>query len=434
MASIRPRTWQTKTGARRTGWEVSWYERPTDGKGKARQRKKLFSGADAKKRAKQLRGRLDAAPAAPTPAAGPKDAAITVSTAGARWVQHVEKQGRERSTWEKYEQRLRDHVEPVRIVRPATREEARFGDLAIAELTAPDVEALKDKLIERLSGDLAAKTLSVLRMMLNDAVRRGERESNPAHAVRIRNQARGEDEVQIPSLEVMRAIIAAAEVPAPAPLTFQEVWVKTTIMSGLRPSENRGLAIEDLVLDGADPGILVRRRADQWNTIGPVKSASGRRLISLPPSVVTLLKRWLLVVPRGDGFEDPERPGRRLHPVFPTSIGTLQSLANIYHRMWVPLMTRAGLADWVPAMHENGKPLFDASGHQLTRPRPVYTINALRHFHASWLIDQDWSPKKVQKRMGHSSIQVTYDTYGHLFDRRDRDSAQVARLEHKLLG
>jgi hypothetical protein len=80
-----------------------------------------------------------------------------------------------------------------------------------------------------------------------------------------------------------------------------------------------------------------------------VKSDSGRRFVSLPPAAVVLLKRWLLVVPSGDGFEDPERPGRRLHPLFPTSIGSLQGLANIYHRMWVPLLVNAGLVDWIKA-------------------------------------------------------------------------------------
>jgi integrase len=437
MASLRERHWKTPSGKLRSGWEVSWYEKPKNGQGKARQRKKVFSGKDAKVKARQLRGRLDAAtvPARAEQLGADGEAAppMTIASAAERWVKHVEKQGREKSTWKKYEQRFRDHIEPVLIARSQSREEARFGDIAVAELTAPDIEALKDKLVDRLSGDLAAKTLSVLRMMLNDVVRRGERESNPAQTVRIRNQARGEDEVQIPSVAEMRAIIVAAEVPPPAPLTFQEVWVKATIMSGLRPSENRGLAIEDLVLDGPDPGIPVRRRADQWNVIGPVKSASGRRFVSLPPSVVNLLKRWLLVVPRGDGFEDPERLGRKLHPVFPTSIGTLQSLANIYHRVWVPLMVRAGLADMVPVTAADGAPLFDGDGKRFMRPVPIYAINALRHFHASWLIDQDWSPKKVQKRMGHSSIQVTYDTYGHLFDKRDQDAAQVAKLEQKLL-
>jgi integrase len=36
-------------------------------------------------------------------------------------------------------------------------------------------------------------------------------------------------------------------------------------------------------------------------------------------------------------------------------------------------------------------------------------------------------------RMGHSSIQITYDLYGHLFDRRDADRKIRATLERDLL-
>jgi integrase len=49
------------------------------------------------------------------------------------------------------------------------------------------------------------------------------------------------------------------------------------------------------------------------------------------------------------------------------------------------------------------------------------------------MIDEGLTPKKVQMRMGHSSIQVTYDLYGHLFDKRDVDMADAARMEKKLL-
>jgi integrase len=432
MATIWPREWTTPTGKERSGYEVTW----TDEKGK--RRRKLFSGDDAMLKATRLRGRIDAA--APEKRStvkvdGDDPAFTTVRQAGSRWVRYVEREkGRERSTWGKYEQRLEDHICPATIKR-VSGEEVCFGDLPVngaGGVTAPDVEALKDHLLKKLSGDLAGTCLSVFRMMMNDVVRRGEREANPALAVRIRRQARGEDEVEIPQPEEMKAVVDAARGPPPAPLTLPEVWVGVTIFSGLRPSENRGLAIEDLVLDGPHPGIPVRRRADQWNKIGPVKSASGRRFVELPPQVIALLKRWLLVVPRGDGFDDPERKGRKLHPLFPTSTGTIQTLANLHHRMWMPLLTKAGLVDWEPVTEADGAPVLDKDGRHVLRPVGRYSVNCLRHFHASWLIDQGWLPKKVQKRMGHSSIVVTYDKYGHLFDRRENDTAAIARLEQSL--
>ena len=39
----------------------------------------------------------------------------------------------------------------------------------------------------------------------------------------------------------------------------------------------------------------------------------------------------------------------------------------------------------------------------------------LRHFFASMLIAQGESAKYVSDQLGHSSVQVTFDIYGHLF-------------------
>jgi hypothetical protein len=44
-----------------------------------------------------------------------------------------------------------------------------------------------------------------------------------------------------------------------------------------------------------------------------------------------------------------------------------------------------------------------------------HRFHDFRHFFASMLIAQGESAKYVCDQMGHSSIQVTYDTYGHLF-------------------
>jgi integrase len=66
-------------------------------------------------------------------------------------------------------------------------------------------------------------------------------------------------------------------------------------------------------------------------------------------------------------------------------------------------------------------------------------LHSLRHFYASWLInrkvDGGWElpAKVVQERLGHSSIVMTMDTYGHLFPRSD-DRAELAAVERALLG
>jgi integrase len=71
---------------------------------------------------------------------------------------------------------------------------------------------------------------------------------------------------------------------------------------------------------------------------------------------------------------------------------------------------------------------------------PKYTgLHALRHFYASWCINPEnrdglgLPPKVVQQRLGHSSIMMTMDVYGHLFPRGD-DSEELAAAERSLLG
>ena len=71
--------------------------------------------------------------------------------------------------------------------------------------------------------------------------------------------------------------------------------------------------------------------------------------------------------------------------------------------------------------------------------RGPHGINALRHFYASWCINRQADgglglpPKVVQERLGHSSITMTMDVYGHPFPRGD-DQEKLAAAERALLG
>jgi integrase len=71
--------------------------------------------------------------------------------------------------------------------------------------------------------------------------------------------------------------------------------------------------------------------------------------------------------------------------------------------------------------------------------RAKYSMHALRHFYASWCINRkadgglELPPKSVQARLGHSSIVMTLDRYGHLFPSHD-DGAELAAAEKLLLA
>ena len=66
-------------------------------------------------------------------------------------------------------------------------------------------------------------------------------------------------------------------------------------------------------------------------------------------------------------------------------------------------------------------------------------LHALRHFYASWLFNRkkdgglELPMKTVQQRLGHSSVIMTSDVYGHLVPRGD-DGSEMAEAERMLLA
>ena len=195
------------------------------------------------------------------------------------------------------------------------------------------------------------------------------------------------------------------------------------VFTGLRASELRGLRWCDVDLKKSV--VHVRQRADRYNELGPPKSEAGERSIPLPPELANTLRELHLQAgrPKGDKL------------VFPNGAGNVESLANIINRGLTPPQIRAGVS--VRVTNTIGKPVFDDKGKPVAKAK--YTgMHALRHFYASWCINRrkdgglELPPKLVQQRLGHSSIVMTMDRYGHLFPTGD-DGAELADAEKALL-
>ena len=61
-----------------------------------------------------------------------------------------------------------------------------------------------------------------------------------------------------------------------------------------------------------------------------------------------------------------------------------------------------------------------------------FRFHDLRHTFASILIDLGENPKYIQNQMGHSSIKITFDTYGHLMNTVNKEAAN--RLGNAIFG
>jgi integrase len=142
--------------------------------------------------------------------------------------------------------------------------------------------------------------------------------------------------------------------------------------------------------------------------LGPPKSASGFRIIPLPDRVVGTLREWKIACP--------------LHPkalVFPSEKGRVLSHGVMAKNHLKPILIAAG----VTSNDED-------DDEQVAK----YTTHKFRHAAASLWIDQGLNPKRVQALVGHGSIQVTFDTYGHLFEETQREADHRNAIEQALFG
>src|SRR5262245_22171306 len=115
--------------------------------------------------------------------------------------------------------------------------------------------------------------------------------------------------------------------------------------------------------------------------------------------------------------------------------GGVETYVNTVRHTLVPTMRAARLM--IPALGKDGQArMAAASGKPVLTAK--YDWHALRHFYASWCINRrvdgglELPPKVVQARMGHATIAITMDVYGHLFPRGD-DGAELAAAERALL-
>ena len=387
--SVRKRLWENRDGSVGEAWVASY----TDLAGKRRMKnfaRKREADAFHASVSTELRAGLHV----------PDSQSITIAEAGRLWLKTCEAAGLERSTLDQYRQHLRLHIVPL------------IGAMKLSRLTAPMVRAFEDTLLLDRSPAMTRKVRGSLSAILADAQERGLVGQNVVRVLRARRrrgkEARADKRhrgklkigVDIPTPDEIRAIIAHLD-------GRWRPLILTAIFTGLRASELRGLCWADVDLTRGE--LHVRQRADCFNAIGPPKSEAGERIVPLLPMLVSALRAHRLACPKG-----------KLDLVFPNTVGNVECQQHIVHRGLQPAQIASGVVD------ETGKAKYPG-------------LHALRHFYASWCVNRrvdggfELPLKVVQARMGHASITMTADVYGHLFPRGD-GRAELAAAETAFLG
>jgi integrase len=352
-----------------------------DGKRKARRvgagpaGQKAANAAAIKIQARLAEG--DTAPLEESTAAPP----ITFQTYADGWIETHAKQACKFSTARVYEANLDRHILPV------------LGDRPVAAISRMDCRTLisecRKKGLSRKSIENIGRTVS---SVLSQAMEDGLITGNPAF--RLGRYYRNGDQVKAQICPLTAAevslLLSAARKHFPREYSLFLCAVRT----GLRLGELLALHWADI--DFSSRFIEVRRNLVAGRVTTP-KNGKTRR-VDMSAQLTTTL-RGLLATRK----EETLKKGWGAVPdwVFCTEGGGALDSDNLRHRVFYKLLEKA----------------------ELRRVR----FHDLRHTFASLLLQNGESPVYVKEQMGHSSIQVTVDIYGHLIPGANRQA--VDRLD-----
>lgn len=312
---------------------------------------------------------------------------ITIREAGKLWLQAVEFERERRPvTLRQYKSHLDNH-----ICNPKTG----IGNVKLNKLTAARVKRFYQDLVKVSGRIMADKVLKSLKSIISEAQVQGKVKLNVALPVKPYKKHTEEKRATIPPLADVRALLDHA------PAKPWKPYLYVAAMCGLRGCELRALQWAQVDLEN---GIIsVTRSADHFNDVYPPKSTSGIREVPVPRVVIAELKKWKLACPVN--AEDL---------VFPNKVGKVMASNCLYQNYWADAMADLGFVD-------------GSGGNK-------FTFHDLRHVAASLYIKSGAQPKKLSVIMGHSSIKITFDLYGHLWEDLEGDQALAQGVQDALFS
>ena len=225
-----------------------------------------------------------------------------------------------------------------------------------------------------------ANEVVVIKEMFKHALQWGYVKVNPAEHLQKPRMVKPEIEILEPA-EFMSLLEHSSD--------LYRVAFRTAIITGVRAGE-----LWALQWDAVDWDIkrLYVHQSIWKNNFQTPKSKKSIRKIDLPDDLVFELRRWKLACPIS-----------KHNLMFPSKEGQITCHDNAVKRHFKPALRKAGLQQ--------------------------VSFHSLRHTNASLRIRAGQDFKYMSTQMGHSSINITLDTYGHLFNDQDFNRQQVDLLQ-----
>jgi integrase len=274
------------------------------------------------------------------------------------------------------------YPEYVHVVGRLTK---HFNDALLQNITGSHLQAFIAKRMKEIQPSTVQRETIILKEMLKHAYQWGYTKRNPGEFIK---------NPRIPKKEKSILDIAEANKLLEHIDPHYHVALLTAILTGLRANELWGLTWDDIDLNSH----MIRLQHSLWKgKLYEAKTTTSKRKIDISPTLALELKKWKLQCPPTD-----------LNLVFPSRRGK-------------------------PVIHSNFAKGYFKKALNKAELKPV-TWHSLRHTNASVRIKGEQNPKYLSEQLGHSSIKITYDLYGHLFNDAEYSRSQVAKLENAFYG
>lgn len=186
----------------------------------------------------------------------------------------------------------------------------------------------------------------------------------------------------------------------PLTTSMTNCMVNLATFCGLRYGEIIGLRLENVDLDARM--LRIRHSFCRYTEkLKSPKTRAGVRDVPMPAHVAVMVREWIELY----------RPASDADLVFVTTEGKWLQQSNFRNNNWLPLLKRAGL--------DEGE---------------CFHFHSLRHFAASWMIENGLPMTEVARLLGHAKFDMTLQVYAHPVEAPDHARAAMDLSATRLLA